>query len=76
MKRKQRKWIHSTPNNENFSVFHYGEIDADGLIDDEGSIVKHPGKRPSWVVSGGHSGTADSVGQAKRIVQKLVRSLT
>lgn len=65
-----RKWINSS--NEKFVIFHYGEIDADGLMDDEGSIHQHPGKRPFWTAKGGHSGTADSIGQAKAIVQRLV----
>lgn len=65
-----REWINSS--NEKFVIFHYGEIKEDGLMDDEGSISQHPGKRPFWTAKGGHSGTADSIGQAKAIVQKLV----
>lgn len=68
-----KKWINSSPSVKGMANFYYGEINAEtGLMDPAGGIVKHDDvSRPFWHVKGGNQGTADTVGQAKAIVQKL-----
>jgi len=67
------KWINSAAKNKNSAIFYYGEINKDGIMNNPvGCITKWDGKRPFWVV-GGNKGTTDTVGQAKSIVQKLVK---